>query len=73
LVSKPHSSVRQQHQQVICCNSQSGLAYYIVGSTLNLFFEDELSGLNQINKNMLCGAITGGIYKSTLGKDIAPL
>ena len=45
--------------------------YYIVGSTLNLFFEDELGGLSQLNKNMLCGAITGGIFKSTLGTPIS--
>lgn len=45
-----------------------GLMYYIVGSTLNLFFEDELANVNQLSKNMICGAITGGIYKSTLGK-----
>jgi import inner membrane translocase subunit TIM23 len=34
---------------------------------LNLFFEDELMGVSKINKNMLCGAITGAVYKSTLG------
>lgn len=34
---------------------------------MNLFFEDELSGVSVLNKNMLCGAITGSIYKSTLG------
>jgi import inner membrane translocase subunit TIM23 len=41
--------------------------YYVVGSTMNLFFEDELANLNTLSKNMLCGAITGGIFKSTLG------
>ena len=39
----------------------------MVGSTLNLFFEDELIGTSKLNKNMLCGAITGAMYKSTLG------
>jgi import inner membrane translocase subunit TIM23 len=34
---------------------------------MNLFFEDELLGVSVLNKNMLCGAITGSIYKSTLG------
>lgn len=42
--------------------------YHLVGSSLNLFFEDELANLNNLNKNMMCGAITGGIWKSTLGK-----
>jgi import inner membrane translocase subunit TIM23 len=42
--------------------------YYLIGSSLNLFFEDELAGLNPISKNVLCGAITGGMYKSTLGR-----
>lgn len=37
------------------------------GSTLNLFFEDELRDFSRINKNILCGAITGAMYKSTLG------
>ncbi len=41
--------------------------YCLVGSTLNLLFEDELMSFNQIQKNMLCGALTGGLYKSTLG------
>lgn len=41
--------------------------YYLVGSTINLFFEDEVANLSALNKNILCGAITGGIYKSTLG------
>lgn len=45
--------------------------YYLVGSTLNLFFEDELADFTSMNKNILCGAVTGGIYKSTLGKNIS--
>lgn len=43
------------------------MMYYLVGSTLNLFFEDELADTPSIYKNILCGSITGGIYKSTLG------
>jgi hypothetical protein len=46
--------------------------YYVVGSTMNLFFEDELANLNTLSKNMLCGAITGGIFKSTLGIKYSP-
>ena len=54
-----------QHQPVIFIIK--GLLYYLTGSTLNLFFEDELMGVSRINKNILCGAITGAMYKSTLG------
>lgn len=54
-----------QLQQVLKFNI--GLLYYITGSTLNLFFEDNLIDYSKIEKNMLCGAITGAMYKSTLG------
>jgi len=43
------------------------MMYCVMGSTLNFLFEDELAELNQLQKNMLCGALTGGLYKSTLG------
>jgi len=43
--------------------------YYLVGSTINLLFEDEVANFSPLSKNILCGAITGGIYKSTLGMD----
>lgn len=41
--------------------------YYLIGSGLNIFFEDELEYVSPLQKNILCGAITGGLYKSTLG------
>jgi hypothetical protein len=41
--------------------------YYIIGSGINLFFQEELEGITPTRKNILCGVITGGIYKSTLG------
>jgi len=44
-----------------------GLLYYMTGSTLNFFFEDELSSLSNRNKNIVCGAMTGFMFKSTLG------
>ncbi len=44
-----------------------GMMYCVMGSTLNFFFEDELAELNQLQKNVLCGVLTGGLYKSTLG------
>ena len=45
----------------------AGLMYYLVGSTLNLFFEDEFKDFQPLHKNMICGSITGALYKSTLG------
>ena len=41
--------------------------YFLVGGTLNFFFEDQLDYLSQIQKNMICGAFTGALFKSTLG------
>lgn len=45
----------------------AGFMYYMVGSTINFLFEDELKELNNTTKNILCGAITGAIYKSQRG------
>ncbi len=41
--------------------------YCLVGSGLNFLLEDELAELNQMQKNIICGMVTGGLYKSTLG------
>jgi len=41
--------------------------YCLIGSGLNFLLEDELAELNQMQKNIICGMITGGLYKSTLG------
>lgn len=45
----------------------AGLMYYLIGGVLNLVFEDELEGLSALQKNTICGALTGSLYKSTLG------
>ena len=34
---------------------------------MNFFFEDELGSLSNTNKNIVCGAVTGFFFKSTLG------
>ncbi|CAD8058567.1 unnamed protein product [Paramecium primaurelia] len=47
--------------------ASASMLYYFVGAGMNLLFEDELADINQLKKNMLCGAISGAIYKSTLG------
>lgn len=39
----------------------------MMGKALNVFFEDQLDYLSSIQKNMLCGAATGALFKSTLG------
>ena len=41
--------------------------YCILGNSLNALFEDELASFTDIQKNVLFGAVTGGLYKSTLG------
>jgi import inner membrane translocase subunit TIM23 len=44
-----------------------GVVYFFTGKILNACFEDLLDYFNNTSKNMLCGAFTGAIYKSTLG------
>ena len=45
----------------------AGIMYYIIAGGMNLLFEDELEGVQPIYKNIMCGAATGMLYKSTLG------
>lgn len=45
----------------------AGFLYFCVGKTLNMLAEDQLDDLSPLQTNMLCGALTGAIFKSTLG------
>jgi|JI6StandDraft_1071083.scaffolds.fasta_scaffold137633_3 import inner membrane translocase subunit TIM23 len=45
----------------------AGIMYYVIAGGMNLLFEDELEGVEHIYKNMMCGAATGMLFKSTLG------
>lgn len=45
----------------------AGFLYFCVGKTLNMFLEDQLDELSPLQSNMLCGALTGAVFKSTLG------
>ena len=45
----------------------AGLLYHLVASSLNKGFEDEMSEMSNLQKNMFAGAITGGIFKSLRG------
>lgn len=45
----------------------AGLMYYMVGGALNLFLEDEMMEMSNLQKNVICGALTGGIFKSLKG------
>lgn len=45
----------------------AGLMYYIMAGTMNLLFEDELENIEPLYKNVICGAATGMLFKSTLG------
>ena len=39
----------------------------MVDSTMNFLFEDEVAQLTTLQKNIVSGFVTGGLYKSTLG------
>jgi import inner membrane translocase subunit TIM23 len=41
--------------------------YYMTASTLNYLLEDELAEFTNLQRNMLCGGISGALFKSTLG------
>ena len=45
----------------------AGFLYFIVGRTLNVLLEDELDQVSPMQRNMICGAATGALFKSTLG------
>jgi import inner membrane translocase subunit TIM23 len=45
----------------------AGLIYYLMGGAINFLLEDYVEDMQPINKNMLCGALTGMVFKSTLG------
>jgi import inner membrane translocase subunit TIM23 len=41
--------------------------YYLIAGGMNLLFEDELEEMEPLHKNIICGTLTGMLYKSTLG------
>ena len=43
------------------------MLYHLIAGGLNLFFEDEMSNMSSLQKNVVCGALTGGIFKSLRG------
>ena len=45
----------------------ASLLFGITGSSINLFFEEELQKLPNYQRNILYGGVTGCLYKSTLG------
>jgi len=45
----------------------AGMMYYVMAGTMNLLFEDELESVEPLYKNIMCGAATGMLFKSTLG------
>lgn len=47
--------------------ASAGLLYYMMAGGMNLLFEDEIEDMKQLHKNLICGAATGMLYKSTLG------
>lgn len=61
------NSIGTQTSRVGNAFGAAGFLYFFVGKTLNIFFEDQLDYLSPIQKNMICGAATGAVFKSTLG------
>jgi import inner membrane translocase subunit TIM23 len=44
-----------------------GMLYFFTGKILKFCLEDPLDYFGTTTKNMICGTLTGAIYKSTLG------
>lgn len=61
------NSVGKETSRVGNAFAAAGFMYFLTGKTLNMFFEDQLDSLTTIQKNMVCGGITGMLFKSTLG------
>lgn len=66
-VSNMINSIGTQTSKVGNAFGAAGFLYFVMGKTLNIFFEDQLDYLSSIQKNMLCGAVSGAVFKSTLG------
>lgn len=66
-VSNMINSIGTQTSKVGNAFGAAGFLYFLIGKTLNIFFEDQLDYLSSIQKNMICGAVTGAVFKSTLG------
>ena len=45
----------------------AGFLFFGVGKVLSVLFEDQLDDVSPIQRNMICGAATGALFKSTLG------
>jgi import inner membrane translocase subunit TIM23 len=39
----------------------------MTAAALNLTYEEEFEDMSDISKNIICGVVTGAIYKSSLG------
>ena len=61
------NSVGKETSRVGNAFASAGFMYFFTGYMLNFFFEEQLDHLTSFQKNLVCGATTGAIYKSTLG------
>ena len=61
------NSVGTQTSRVANAFAGAGFLYFCVGKTMNMLAEDQLDNFSPLQNNMLCGALTGAIFKSTLG------
>lgn len=61
------NSVGTQTSKIANSFAGAGILFFIVGKTLSIMFEDQLDEVSPITRNMICGAATGAVFKSTLG------
>ena len=61
------NSVGTQTSKIGNAFAGAGFLYFCVGRALNMLAEDQLDELTPIQSSMLCGGLTGAVFKSTLG------
>jgi import inner membrane translocase subunit TIM23 len=59
------NSVLKNTMKYSAAAGSAGLLYCMNAKFLNFFLEDELAELTTYQKNILCGFLTGAIFKST--------
>ena len=68
VVNRPPDLEMQQLEQVsLSLSIVLAFVYVMSAAALNLTYEEEFEDMSDISKNMICGFVSGAIYKSTLG------
>ena len=61
------NSIGTQTSRIANAFAGAGFLYFGVGKVLGVLLEDQLDEVSPLQKNMICGAATGALFKSTLG------